>query len=134
MSVYRLHTGGITHVLRLSKNDSDRIIKILAHQLKAANDAEIVFQYVPLDLQIYMRKRIISIYLSSARLAYTVDRALFQTVYDILCQLSPNGRYIPDSPRHLVFFSRLVGYPHAELIANLFRRLVPRTLRAHLYN
>jgi len=129
MSVYRLHTGGITHVLRLSKNDNDRTIKILAHQLKAANDAEIVFQHVPLDLQIYMRKRIINIYLSSARLAYRVDSALFQTVYDTLCQLSPNGRYIPDSPRHLAILAKWIGYPQTEWLSGIYRTILPIQIR-----
>lgn len=56
-----------------------------------------------------------------ARTSYLIDRETFNKAYHALQTLEPH--YAPSAPRSLALASRLVGYPQAEALSVVFRRV-----------
>lgn len=73
------------------------------------------------------RKVLLEAYNFIARFSYEVNRETFYPAYNALKQLS-GGHYIPDQPKHLRLVAMLLGYPQAELVASLYRK-IKRVLR-----
>lgn len=109
-----------------SKRALERTQRIIA-------DEKIVYQVLPEPLRQYILERIFRNYVSLARRSYSCDRDLFYEAYAELCRLSPNGNFIPSSPRLLTIASRLVGYPRAEWLSSIYRQLIPLAWRKRVY-
>ncbi len=57
---------------------------------------------------------------------FELDRERFQKAHEALTELEPG--YVPRTPRGLRLLSRLAGYPNAEALALLYRRVKARLL------
>lgn len=124
MSAYRLHAGGITHITRIESNDAQVQRKRALHYKYVAEDAILVSRLLPKYAQDLLLNWSRLFYERAVRLAFLSDRQLFDQLHDTLRKLSPSGRYIPSSPRHLAVVSRFIGYQNAEWLAKQYRAIV----------
>lgn len=136
MSSWRVHSGGIASFMTyridsMSQKEWDE--RVLERTQRIIGDQKIVYQELPEHLKQYILENIFKNYVSLARRSYDRNRDLFYDAYAELCRFSPNGRYIPDSPRLLATTSRLLGYPRTEWLSSIYRRLIPVAWRKRLY-
>lgn len=122
-SLYRLHSGGVTHPLITQGKTKDRqtLQRALVFRKNFIDDIRIVSSLMPEDYKEAFDKYIHRSYAGMARLAFLIDKPLFNETHQILKDLSPTGRYIPSAPFHLRVASLLVGYPRAEWLAEKYR-------------
>ena len=64
---------------------------------------------------------LIAVVSQCARGSYELDRRLFLIAYEALRELDPN--YVPEFPKLLKLFSKVLGYQNAEAIALIYRKL-----------
>lgn len=89
-------------------------------------NVEMVYGWLQSQPQISDRKKQIlcEAYAYIARASYSNDPSTFKLACQQLNVLSGHRRYIPTAPHMLKWLSYMLGYPHAELIAYWYRRII----------
>jgi len=112
MAYYRVHSSG-----SVSTRDPVSFVRDCAR-----NAAEVEQWWVDHGgVTESRRKALLKVYSYTARASFERDRSTFQKSYSALKRLKPG--YTPEHPRHLALASRLMGYPRAEALAVVLRRI-----------